>query len=126
MALGKFFRDKCELIDVGYFEAERLVDRSNRNYSEEGGVEPNRHFKRDAKWLIFSGAIRRAGGAISRLPTPWRSPNRDELPAHPTRASAHDLGLREQAPWCPTLVEISDEGRARLEARLIGAPMPGE
>jgi oligogalacturonide lyase len=55
MARGKSFSDKRELTDVGYFQAERLVDMSNHNYSKDGGVEPNLHFTRDAKWLIFSG-----------------------------------------------------------------------
>ena len=64
MARGKSFADKRELIDVGYFEAERLVDMSNHNYSKEGGVEPNLHFTRDGRWLIFSGNFhsRRADG----------------------------------------------------------------
>ena len=34
------------------------------------------------------------------------------------------LDLRDQALWCPSLVEIPDEERARLEARLFNAPVP--
>jgi len=55
MAKGSSFRDKKDLIDVGYFKAERLVDMSNHNYSKNGGVEPNLSFTPDGKWLIFSG-----------------------------------------------------------------------
>jgi oligogalacturonide lyase len=62
MAKAASFRDKRDLIDVGYFKSERLVDMSNHNYSKDGGVEPNLHFTKDAKWLIFSGNFH------SRLP----------------------------------------------------------
>ena len=55
MTRGSSFRDKKDLIDVGYFKAERLVDMSNHNYSKTGGVEPNLSFTPDGKWLIFSG-----------------------------------------------------------------------
>ncbi len=62
MARGKSFSGQRDLIDVGYFQSERLVDMSNHNYSKDGGVEPNLHFTRDGKWLIFSGNFH------SRLP----------------------------------------------------------
>src|SRR5262249_43190405 len=62
MTKGSSFRDKRDLIDVGYFKAERLVDMSDHNYSQDGGVEPTLHFTHDAKWLIFSGNFH------SRLP----------------------------------------------------------
>jgi oligogalacturonide lyase len=55
MTSGSSFRDKRDLIDVGYFKSERLVDMSNHNYSKETGVEPNLAFTPDAKWLIFTG-----------------------------------------------------------------------
>ncbi len=55
MTSGSSFRDKRDLIDVGYFDAERLVDMSNHNYSKETGVEPNLAFTPDSKWLIFTG-----------------------------------------------------------------------
>ena len=64
MTKGSSFRDKKDLIDVGYFKSERLVDMSHHNYSKETGVEPNLAFTPDAKWLIFTGnfhtKIRRA------------------------------------------------------------------
>lgn len=62
MAKAASFRDKRDLIEVGYFKSEQLVDMSNHNYSKDGGVEPNLHFTKDAKWLIFSGNFH------SRLP----------------------------------------------------------
>jgi oligogalacturonide lyase len=62
LARGKSFSDQRDLIDVGYFKSERLVDMSNHNYSKDGGVEPNLHFTPDGKWLIFSGNFH------SRLP----------------------------------------------------------
>ena len=52
---GSSFRDKKDLIDVGYFKSERLVDMSNHDYSKTTGVEPNLTFTPDGKWLIFSG-----------------------------------------------------------------------
>ena len=55
MTAGGSFRDKKDLIDVGYFKAERLVDMSNHNYSKTTGVEPNGTFTPDGKWIIFSG-----------------------------------------------------------------------
>jgi oligogalacturonide lyase len=55
MTKGNSFRDKKDLIDVGYFKAERLVDMSNHSYSKETGVEPNGTFTPDGKWIVFSG-----------------------------------------------------------------------
>ena len=55
MTRGSSFRDKKDLIDVGYFKSERLVDMSNHNYSKETGVEPNLTFTPDGKWIIFTG-----------------------------------------------------------------------
>jgi oligogalacturonide lyase len=55
MTKGSSFRDRKDLIDVGYFKAERLVDMSNHNYSKETGVEPNGTFTPDGKWIVFSG-----------------------------------------------------------------------
>jgi len=55
MTKGSSFRDQKDLIDVGYFKSERLVDMSHHNYSKETGVEPNLAFTPDAKWLIFTG-----------------------------------------------------------------------
>ncbi len=55
MVRGSSFRDKKDLIDVGYFKAERLADMSKHDYSKDRGVEPNLTFTPDTKWLIFSG-----------------------------------------------------------------------
>lgn len=55
MTKGSSFRDEKPLIDVGYFESERLVDMSKHDYSKDKGVEPNGTFTPDGKWLIFSG-----------------------------------------------------------------------
>lgn len=55
MTAGGSFRDKKDLIDVGYFKAERLVDMSKHDYSKTTGVEPNGTFTPDGKWLVFSG-----------------------------------------------------------------------
>ncbi|MEO5958421.1 MAG: oligogalacturonate lyase family protein [Opitutaceae bacterium] len=55
MTAGSSFRDPKDLIDVGYFKSEQLVDMSNHNYSKETGVEPNLAFTHDGKWLIFTG-----------------------------------------------------------------------
>jgi oligogalacturonide lyase len=55
MAKGSSFRDKKDLIDVGYLKSERLVDMSKHDYSKTTGVEPNGTFTPDGKWLIFSG-----------------------------------------------------------------------
>ncbi len=55
MTDGSSFRDKKDLIDVGYFQSERLVSMKNHDYSKVTGVEPNLAFTPDGKWLIFSG-----------------------------------------------------------------------
>lgn len=55
MTEGSSFRDKKDLIDVGYFQSERLVNMKNHDYSKVTGVEPNLAFTPDGKWLIFSG-----------------------------------------------------------------------
>jgi oligogalacturonide lyase len=55
MTKGSSFRDKKDLIDVGYFKSERLVDMSKHDYSKDRGVEPNLTFTPDGKWIIFSG-----------------------------------------------------------------------
>ncbi len=55
MVRGSSFRDPKDLIDVGYFKSERLVDMSNHDYSKTTGVEPNLTFTPDAKWIIFNG-----------------------------------------------------------------------
>lgn len=55
MVRGNSFRDKKDLIDVGYFKSERLVDMSRHNYNKNGGVEPNVTFTPDGKWIVFSG-----------------------------------------------------------------------
>jgi oligogalacturonide lyase len=69
MTRGSSFRDKKDLIDVGYFKSERLVDMSNHNYSKETGVEPNLAFTPDAKWIIFSGNFHSNPGPGSRAIT---------------------------------------------------------
>lgn len=55
MVRGNSFRDKRDLIDVGYFKSERLVNMGAHNYSKVTGVEPNLTFTPDGKWIIFSG-----------------------------------------------------------------------
>ena len=55
MVRGGSFRDKKDLIDVGYFKAERLADMTKHDYSKDRGVEPNLTFTPDMKWIIFSG-----------------------------------------------------------------------
>lgn len=55
MTKGSSFRNEKPLIDVGYFESEKLVDMSRHDYSKDKGVEPNGTFTPDGKWLIFSG-----------------------------------------------------------------------
>jgi oligogalacturonide lyase len=55
MTKGSSFRDQKDLIDVGYFDSERLVDMSHHNYDKSTGVEPNLAFTPDGKWLIFTG-----------------------------------------------------------------------
>lgn len=49
MAKGGSFRDKKDLIDVGYFKAERLVNLAKHNYR----LEPNVTFTPDMKWIVF-------------------------------------------------------------------------
>ena len=55
MVHGSSFRDKKDLIDIGVFNAERLVNLAKHSYSKETGVEPNLTFTPDDKWIIFSG-----------------------------------------------------------------------
>ncbi|HUR60559.1 MAG TPA: oligogalacturonate lyase family protein [Opitutaceae bacterium] len=69
MTAGSSFRDKKDLIDVGYFKSERLVDMSNHNYSKETGVEPNLSFTPDGKWIIFSGNFHSNPGPGRRATT---------------------------------------------------------
>lgn len=69
MAKGSSFRDKKDLIDVGYFDSERLVDMRNHNYSKTTGVEPNLTFTPDGKWLIFSGNFHSNPGPGRRATT---------------------------------------------------------
>ena len=47
MVRGSSFREKKDLIDVGYFQSERLVNMANHNYSKTTGVEPNVTFTPD-------------------------------------------------------------------------------
>jgi oligogalacturonide lyase len=49
MAKGSSFRDKKDLIDVGYFRAEKLVNLAKHDYR----LEPNVTFSPDMKWVIF-------------------------------------------------------------------------
>jgi oligogalacturonide lyase len=49
MVGGSSFRDKKDLIDVGYFNSERLVNLSKHNYT----LEPNVTFSPDMKWVVF-------------------------------------------------------------------------
>ncbi len=69
MTKGSSFRDQKDLIDVGYFKAERLVDMSNHSYSKETGVEPNGTFTPDGKWIIFSGNFHTNPGNGGRATT---------------------------------------------------------
>jgi oligogalacturonide lyase len=55
MVRGNSFRDKKDLIDVGCFKSERLVDMSHHNYGKNSGVEPNVTFTPNGKWIVFSG-----------------------------------------------------------------------
>ncbi len=66
---GSSFRDKKDLIDIGYFQAERLVDMSNHNYSKTTGVEPNLTFTPDGKWIVFSGNFHTNPGGTTRATT---------------------------------------------------------
>ena len=49
MVKGSSFRDKKDLIDVGYFRAERLVNLAKHNYR----LEPNVTFSPDGRYVIF-------------------------------------------------------------------------
>jgi len=49
MVAGSSFRDKKDLIDVGYFKSERLVNLAKHNYT----LEPNVTFTPDMKWIVF-------------------------------------------------------------------------
>ena len=49
MADGKLLSSGKDLIDVGYFKSERLVDLSKHDYS----LEPNLTFTPNGKWIIF-------------------------------------------------------------------------
>ena len=69
MVRGSSFRDKKDLIDVGYFKSERLVDMSNHSYSKETGVEPNLTFTPDGKWIIFAGNFHTNPGNGKRATT---------------------------------------------------------
>ncbi|HWA08390.1 MAG TPA: oligogalacturonate lyase family protein [Opitutaceae bacterium] len=69
MTKGSSFRDQKDLIDVGYFKAERLVDMSHHNYGKDGGVEPNGTFTPDGKWIIFSGNFHSNPGNGARATT---------------------------------------------------------
>ncbi len=55
MVRGSSFRDKKDLIDIGTFKTERLVNLARHNYSKDTGVEPNLTFTPDGRWIIFSG-----------------------------------------------------------------------
>jgi len=69
MVRGSSFRDKKELIDVGYFKSERLVDMSHHNYSKRGGVEPNVTFTPNGKWIVFCGNFHSTPGGGRRATT---------------------------------------------------------
>lgn len=69
MTKGSSFHDRKDLIDVGYFKSERLVDMSNHNYSKETGVEPNLAFTPDGKWIVFSGNFHSNPGVGRRATT---------------------------------------------------------
>jgi oligogalacturonide lyase len=49
MVKGSSFRDGKDLIDIGYFKSERLVNLAKHNYS----LEPNVTFSPDMKWVVF-------------------------------------------------------------------------
>lgn len=66
---GSSFREPKDLIDVGYFKSERLVDMSKHNYGKNGGVEPNLHFTPDGRWIIFSGNFHSNPGGGARTVT---------------------------------------------------------
>ncbi len=69
MVRGNSFRDQKDLIDVGYFKSERLVDMSNHSYSKQTGVEPNLTFTPDGKWIIFAGNFHTNPGGGKRAIT---------------------------------------------------------
>jgi oligogalacturonide lyase len=49
MVKGSSFRDKKDLIDVGYLKSERLVNLAKHDYR----LEPNVTFSPDMKWVVF-------------------------------------------------------------------------
>ena len=49
MVKGSSFRDKKDLIDIGYFKSERLVNLAKHDYR----LEPNVTFSPDMKWIVF-------------------------------------------------------------------------
>ena len=49
MVKGSSFRDKKDLIDIGYFQSERLVNLAKHNYT----LEPNVTFSPDMRWIVF-------------------------------------------------------------------------
>jgi oligogalacturonide lyase len=49
MVSGSSYRDKKDLIDIGYFQSERLVNLAKHNYT----LEPNLTFTPDMKWIVF-------------------------------------------------------------------------
>ena len=49
MVKGSSFRDKKDLVDVGYFKSERLVNLAKHDYR----LEPNVTFSPDRKWIVF-------------------------------------------------------------------------
>ena len=51
MVKGSSFRDKKDLIDIGYLKSERLVNLSKHDYR----LEPNVTFSPDMKWVRFPG-----------------------------------------------------------------------
>ena len=55
MVRGSSFREKQDLVEVGYFQSERLVNMAKHNYSKTAGVEPNVTFTPDGKWIVFRG-----------------------------------------------------------------------
>ena len=46
---ARVFPEQKDLIKIGYFKSERLVDLSKHNYR----LEPNVAFTPDAKWIVF-------------------------------------------------------------------------
>jgi oligogalacturonide lyase len=69
MVRGSSFREPKDLIDVGYFKSERLVDMSHHSYSKETGVEPNLTFTPDGKWIVFAGNFHTNPGGGKRATT---------------------------------------------------------